>query len=78
MHLDYLQNVPLGINELLLEIYLESIAMRISWENTPIQFLKSIKNTGAVIEETTIMLQGTEINLNRRPAISRCFSSSRL
>ena len=77
MHLAYLQNVPSDIIELLFEMYPESVAIRTSRGNTPIKFLKSIKNTGA-IEETTAMLRGTEMNLNRRSAMSRCFSSSRL
>lgn len=78
IHLACLQNAPSDVIELLLKIYPESVAIRTSRGNTPMQCLKSIKNTGANTEETTAMLRGAEMNLSRRPAMSRCFSSSRL
>ena len=77
IHLACLQNASSDVIQLLLEIYPESVSIRTSRGNTPIQCLKSIRNTGANIDKSMAMLRGTEMNLNRRP-LSRCVSSSKL
>ena len=77
IHLACLQNASSDVIEILLEIYPESVTMRTSRGNTPLQCLKSIKNTGANIDESIAMLRGTEMYLNRRP-MTRCVSVSRL
>ena len=77
IHLACLQNASSDVIGLLLEIYPESVVMRTSRGNTPLQCLKSIKNTGANIEENMAMLRGAEMNLKRRP-MSRSLSASKL
>merc|ERR1712183_702728 len=77
IHLACLQNASSDVIQLLLEIYPESVSMRTSRGNTPIQCLKSIRNTGANTEENMAMLRGVEMNLKRRH-LSRCASASRL
>ena len=77
IHLACLQNASSDVIELLLEMYPQSVTIRTCRGNTPVQCLKSIRNTGANIEENISMLRGAELNLKRRQMI-RCFSASRI
>ena len=78
IHLACLQNASKEIIQILLDAYPESVNIRTQKGNTPLQCLKSTKNTNVDSLDVLSLLRCTEMNLRRRVALGRCASTSRI